>query len=284
MKRFAIVVVSKKKHLIQVLYLHGVKETDGLVDNDDDDEEDEEEEGCDDIDLEVVEQYDHAFNEFIAAHPEFVVISPDVVHSLRVCKLQKLLERGSTIESELQEHLNVMETRKGRVEIAYHRELKEASRKKAARQVHLASKLASIQKTTTAMEAKLLWSLVSTFEASAKEHFRKREELKSISVKSDRRSLLEALPKRPEFQIIRDAMMVPPSSEPLRQEEKMDLQQFQIDNAFLHSEVAVLEKKLKHVKAAAKKHAWVESMLVRMDPKVLNTIKEKYAASKGVSL
>lgn len=257
-----------------------------LVDNEDEDEEEEEdEEGCgDDIDLEVVEQYDHAFNEFIAAHPEFVVISPDVVHSLRVCKLQKLLERGSTIEAELQEQLNMIERRKGRVETVYHRELKEASRKKAARQVHLASKLASIQKATTAMEAKLLWSLVSTFEASAKEHFRKREDLKSISTKSDRRSLSEALPKRSEFQIIRDAMMVPPSSEPLREEQKMDLQQFQIDNAFLRSEVAVLEKKLKHVKAAAKKHAWVETMLVRMDPKVLNTIKENYAASKGVSL
>jgi len=252
-------------------------------DNDEDDEEDEEEEG-DDIDLDVVEQYDHAFNEFIAAHPQFVVRSPDVVHSLRVCKLQKLLERGSSIEAELQDQLKLIEKSKGRMEIAYQRELKEASRKKAAREVHLASKLATVQKATTEMEAKLMWKLVSTFEASAKKHHRLREQLKTTHVKNDRQSLLEALPKEADFQSIRDAMLVPPSSEPLCGEQKMDMQQFQIDNAFLHSEVAVLDKKLKHVKAAAKKHAWVESMLVRMDPKVLNEIKERYAKSKGVDL
>lgn len=236
------------------------------------------------IDLQVVEEYDHAFNEFIAAHPQFVVISPDVVHSLRVCKLQKLLERGSAIEADLQEQLAQIEKSKGRMEVAYQRELKEASRKKAAREVHLASKLAATQKATTAMEAKLLWKLVSTFEASAKKHHRQRELLKNTHVKNDRHSLLAALPQESEFQSIRDAMLVPPSSEPLRDEQKMDMQQFQIDNAILHSEVAVLEKKLKHVKAAAKKHAWVESMLVRMDPKVLQTLKEKYAKSKGVTL
>lgn len=253
-----------------------------LADNDDSDEE--EAGGEDDIDLEVVEQYDQAFNEFIAAHPQFVVISPDVVHSLRVCKLQKLLERGSSIEAELQDQLAHVQKKKGRMETAYQRELKEASRKKAAREVHLASKLAAMQKTTTAMEAKLMWKLVSTFEASAKKQHKHREQLKNTNVKGDRRSLLAALPKDAEFQSIRDAMLVPPSFEPLREEQKMDMQQFQIDNAFLHSEVAVLQKKLKHVKAAAKKHAWVESMLVRMDPKVLATLKEKYAKSKGVTL
>ena len=246
------------------------------------DSNDEEEEG--EIDLELVEEYDHAFNEFIAAHPQFVVISPDVVHSLRVCKLQKLLERGSSIEAELQDQLKQIEKSKGRMEVAYQRELKEASRKKAAREVHLASKLAATQKVTTAMEAKLLWKLVSSYEASYKKNYKLREKLKNASVENNNQGLLEILPKGAEFQSIRDAMLVPPSSEPLSEEQREDIKQFQIDNAFLHSEVAMLQKKLKHVKAATKKHAWVESLLVRMDPKVLNTLKQKYAKSKGVSL
>lgn len=236
------------------------------------------------IDLELVEQYDHAFNEFIGAHPQFLVINPDVVHSLRVCKLQKLLERNSSIEADLQEQLNRIEMKKGRMEVAYQRELREASRKKAAREVHLASKLAAQQKASAAMEAKLLWTLVSTFEANAKKQHKRREKLRHTHIRKDRASLIKTLPQEADFQLIRDALIVPPSSEPLRHEQRMDLQQFQIDNAFLRSEVAVLTKKLKQVQADAKKNAWVESMLVRMDPKVLKALKEKYAASKGVTL
>lgn len=249
-----------------------------LTDSNDDDD------GEGEIDLEIVEEYDHAFNEFIASHPQFVMISPDVVHSLRICKLQKLLERGSSIEAELQDELKQIAKSKGRMEVAYQRKLKDASRKKAARQVHLASKLAAVQKATTAMEAEITWKLVSTFEANAKKQHKLREQLKNTPSENTCDGLLKVLPKGADFQCIRDAMMVPPSSEPLSQGQQDDIRQFQIDNAFLHSEVAVLQKKLKHVKAAAKKHAWVESMLVRMDPKVLKTIKQKYAKSKGLSL
>lgn len=239
------------------------------------------------MDYEMVEQYDRAFNEFIGAHPEFVVISPDVVHSMRVCKLQKLLERGIFLETELASQREGLRESKERATRRYQMELLEASRKKAAREIHLASKLTITQKAFAAMEAKLTWKLVSACEANVKKQHRAREKLKNKLVGLGRDSLLSKLPDGPDFQRIRDAMMAPSSPKgkgPLSQGQKDDLQQFQIDNAFLHSEVALLQKKLAHVKADSQKNAWVESMLVRMDPKVLKKLKTKYEKKKGVAV
>jgi hypothetical protein len=238
------------------------------------------------IDYEVVEQYAHAFNEFIAANPEFVMISPDVVHSLRVCKLQKLLERGRILEEELKDQYENISRHKLKMEIHYQKELRDASRKKAARTTSLTSKLAATQKATSEMEAQLLWRLVSTHEFNAKKQHTLREHHKNFKEGKDRGSLLAVLPKAKECQSIRDAMLAPPSfrEEPLSEEQENDLMQFQIDNAILQSEVAMLKKMLARVKAAAKKNAWVESMLVRMDPKVLMKLKAKVEKTKGVSL
>jgi hypothetical protein len=168
----------------------------------------------------------------------------------------------------------------------YQKELKDASRKKAARSISLAAKLAATKKETDEMEAKLLWRLFSNYEFNAKKQHRLREQLKKTTVGKDRWNLMSALPRSKECQSIRDAMLAPPSfhQEPLSKEQENDLMQFQIDNAILYSEIAVLQKKLAHVKASAKKDAWVESMLVRMDPKVLRKLKTKYENTKGVSL
>jgi hypothetical protein len=240
----------------------------------------------DEIDYEVVEQYDFVFNEFIAANPEFVVISPDVVHSLRVCKLQKLLERGSVLEAELKDQYEKISRKKVTMEYQYQNELKDASRKKAARTISLESKLTATRKANAELEAQLLWRLLSTYEFNAKKQHKFREHFKNINEGKDPDSLLAVLPKAKACQRIRDAMLSPPSfrQEPLSQEQENDIMQFQIDNAILHSEVMMLKKKLAYVKAASKKNSWVESMLVRMDPKVLKKLKGKVEKTQGVSL
>lgn len=246
-------------------------------------DEDEDEE----IDYEAVEQYDQAFNEFIAANPEFVVVNPDLVQSLRVCKLQKLLERGSTIETELSYLYEKLQRDKLVTEIHYQKELTDASRKKAAESISLASKLTATKKATDEMEAKLLWKLFTTYEFNAKKQHRLREQLKQTTEGTNHRwNLMGALPRSKECQSIRDAMLAPPSfrQEPLSKEQENDVMQFQIDNAMLLAEIAMLQKKLSQVKALAKKNEWVESMLIRMHPKVLRKLKTKYEKTKEVSL
>jgi hypothetical protein len=66
-------------------------------------------------------------------------------------------------------------------------------------------------------------------------------------------------------------------------EQELDVRQFQVDNAFMISEVAVLKKKLALERIAAKKQSWVESMLLRMDEETMSKLKTKYLKKAGVS-
>lgn len=232
----------------------------------------------DEIDLEQVEHYENTFNEFISKYPHFLINNHDLVHSLRVSKLQKFLEMGDTMENELMQQSESLDTSKAEVEMNLYQLLMDATRKKAAREVHLQSNLSELQYRTKESEAKLKWNLVTNSESRAKNHYKMRQDLKSTTVGEDRRELLALLPQGADFEELRNAVL-----SPLGREKGDDCRQLQVDNALLNAEITVLTKKLEFQKITAKKNAWVESVLVRMDPKTRSKLKSKHQKKAGVS-
>lgn len=238
------------------------------------------------IDLEFVEQYDSAFNEFVAANPHFLINNPDLVHNLRVTKLQKCLERGDELEEELKRKIADLRLRKSETELYYQRQLKEASRKKAAREIQLKSSLDEFKLETKVMQGKLNWDLLLSSQSRVQKLYDLRQHLKATETPLSWEELLKMLPDDgPDAQAIRDAVLAPSLSRgTTTKEQENDLRQFQVDNAFLNAEVSVLLKKLAYQKLAAKKHAWVETVLLRLDPKAIRKLKSRYQKKLGVPL
>jgi len=233
-----------------------------------------------DIDMELVEQYDAAFNEFVGQNPTFLINNADLVHSLRVAKLQKILEKQDSMEGELHQQLEQVRACKEEMVAYYQNQLKEAARLKAAREIHLQTHLKELQKSTREMEVNLMWDLVASSESRAKEAFHL-QQVNSMPI--DREGLLELLPAH-YFDTIRDAALAPPSNQPMTSSQEADLRQFQVDNAFLMAEVTVLQKKVAYQAIAAKKNAWVESVLCRLDRLTMKKLKLKYQRKTGVKI
>ena len=251
------------------------------------------------IDLEFVENFDAAFNEFVGQHPQFLMKDPDLAHSLRVTKLQKLLEFNAHCELQLKNELNGLRVKKAAMEEMYQAQLKEASRKKAAREINLQGDLNKLHLATKQLSAKLLWDLVSLAERKSKQQAQMRQHYKNMITQDKARAshmkrhhLFELIPPGPDGQKVRDAVLAPSSTygringprraTALSAEQEKDLRRFQVDNAFLNAEVTVLKKKLAYQKQAAKKHAWVESVLLRMDKKTKAQLAERFQMKSGV--
>ena len=244
------------------------------------------------IDLDFVEQFDDAFNEYVSRHPDFLITNPDLVHNLRITKLQLLLERQDALEAELLERYEAVKKEKASVELHFQQSLKDAARMKAAREIHLQSHLHELNCSTKAMDAQLHWELLTSSEARAKKQAQLTARLRAqqSTAGTTREDLLQLLPEGPHLDGIRDAILAPPASgdsstsKELSEQQKNDLRQFEMDNAFLQAEVTVLQKKLAYQKIGAKKYAWVESVLVRMDDKTLKKLKNRYQKKVGVLL
>jgi hypothetical protein len=233
------------------------------------------------IDLDFVEEYDNAFNEFLAKYPRFLIDSPDLVHNLRIIKLQKLLEHQDESEADYTKKLEEITLAKSQMESGWHEQLREAARKKAARETHLQSYLGGIHYSTKCMEAQLTWHLLCDTENRTKQQHLLLRQLQSIEVGRDRFNLLGILPEGHDS--IRDAMLAP-AGQTLSEEQEKDLRQFQMDNAFLVVEANALRKKVAQLKVACKKYAWVESVLLRMDEKSFKKLKSSFKKRTGVSL
>ena len=253
------------------------------------------------IDLDFVEHFDAAFNEFVGQHPKFLMKDPDLVHNLRVTKLQKLLEFNVQCELDLRNELNHLRVRKAAMEATYQRQLKDASRRKAAREINLQGDLNKLHLATKKLSARLLWDLVSLAERKSKQQYHMRQHYKNLMAEDEsdptlmnRRDLLELIPPGSDGQKLRDAALAPSSTygrsvgkaahqaPALSLEQEKDLRRFQVDNAFLNAEVTVLKKKLAYQKLAAKKHAWVESVLLRLDEKTMAKLGERFQSKAGV--
>jgi hypothetical protein len=233
------------------------------------------------IDMNYVTEYELAFNEFVFENPQFMIQNPDLLHNLRVFKLQKSLEMAYGAESELTYQLETSQAKKLEMTTSYHEKLREASRNKAAREIHLQQELNTIQQATRVMEGRLTWQMIAKSEARTKKYVQMQQHLALRSIDDDD-DVLSLLPDQPEMQAIREAATAP-SGEYLSEEQEKDLRQFQVDNAFLSAEATVLEKKLAYQVAAAKKYAWVDSVFLLMDAKKLKRLKNRYQKKLGVT-
>lgn len=232
------------------------------------------------IDMNYVTEYELAFNEFVFENPQFMIQNPDLLHNLRVFKLQKSLEMAYGAESELSYQLETSQAKKLEMTTSYHEKLREASRNKAAREIHLQQELNTIQQATRVMEGRLTWQMIAKSEARTKKHVQMQQQLALQSIDAD--DFLSLLPDQPEMQAIREAATAPAGAN-LSEEQEKDLRQFQVDNAFLSAEATILEKKLAYQVAAAKKYAWVDSVFLLMDAKKLKRLKNRFQKKLGVT-
>mmetsp|Transcript_8908 Transcript_8908/g.14843 ORF Transcript_8908/g.14843 Transcript_8908/m.14843 type:complete len:423 (+) Transcript_8908:138-1406(+) len=259
---------------------------------------------ADTMDLDYVEEYDNAFNEFLTTQPQFLIENPDLVHSIRIIKLQKHLTVQANQESQLLDEWEVLQHQKSDMEAGWHDQLRTAARKKAARETHLESFLSGIGLNTKCMEAQLTWHMITDVQKRSQHQDHLRQELQreaeEIDVFSDQQQQnhyddnddsfssrqkpwLHQLPEGPEFDSIRDAMLAPPSGN-LSDEQLKDVAQFQMDNAFLQRELSVLRKRVAHQAATSQNYAWVESILQTMDESSLRRLKRRFQKRAGVPL
>jgi len=234
-------------------------------------------EESEDIDMAFVEEYEAAFEAFLEQNPHFMTRNPNLVENLRIAKLQKLLERTFQAEFEMMDYLEYTASQKEEMVASYQSQLIEASRKRAAREIALQQDLSTMQQETRTMEGKMTWQMITKCATRAKKH-----QALVHKFKERPKTLLDVLPDLPETQAIRDAVTAPPGTN-LSEEQEKDLRQFQVDNAFLNSEVSVLEKKLTYHQMTAKKHGWVDLVFLKMDPKRMKKLKCRYQKKLGVT-
>jgi hypothetical protein len=231
-----------------------------------------------DVDLYFVQQYEIAFDVFMQQNIALMARNPELVYNLRVAKLQQMLQVTADVETTLKSQINIKQEEKRVMLDAYKKQLVEAARRKAALETHLRHQLSIIEQATLAMKGKLTWQAIAANNKRAKRHYDilqrlSREKLSPLV-------LLNRLPKESVSSELRDAVTAPASSTFSNQEERA-LQQLQVDTTFLKAEVKVLEKALAAEQVNSKRFAWVDSLLIRMDPSHLKRLQSRYQKKLG---
>ncbi len=244
-----------------------------------------------DIDLNFVERFDHAFNKFIGLHPKFLLNNPTLVHHLRITKLQKLLKHMDVYHSNLRSQMVKVIDEKQNMEMDFQTELKESSREKAAFQIHLQSELTALTQKIHFKQAQMMWKIVNSSEARIKKDyiFRQHQKQKqgdfvrdNISGVPTRDEILELLPKDDEGIRLKAAIYAKPRFFSNERDELDQLRQYQVENAFMSSEIAVLKRKLSSLQDSSKRLSWVDSILLRIDKVQMAKLKNKYTKKLGI--
>jgi hypothetical protein len=234
-----------------------------------------------DVDLYFVQQYEMAFDVFMQQNITLMAKNPELVYNLRVAKLQQMLQVTADVEASLREQVVIKQSEKRQMLDTYKKQLVEAARRKAALETHLRHQLSIIQQATVAMKGKITWQTIESNNKRAKRHY---EILQRLSrEKQSPMVLLYRLPKETVSTELRDVISAPASSTFSEQQER-ELQQLQVDTTFLKAEVKVLERSLAAEQSKAKKYAWVDSLLIRMDPTHLHRLKRRYQKKLGTKL
>jgi hypothetical protein len=235
-----------------------------------------------DFDLDMVEKYEDLFNSFLEKNPDLKARNPVMVDILRVAKLQKQLVVTEYIENELDEIVKSLIVRKKAMAAIYHEKLKEASKRKAAREIQLQQELEQAKKETRVMKAKMKWEIVEMCESRSKRNAKLQNNLSSM--KSATNHILSLLPENLGAfgESIRQSVNAP-SCRFLTQEQYLELQKIQMDNAFLNAKASVLEKKLAYLQTRARNHEWVDSVLKILDRKQHKKLKRSFQTKMGVS-
>jgi hypothetical protein len=189
-----------------------------------------------------------------------------------------MLQATADVETTLKNQVNIKQEEKRGMMDAYKKQLVEAARRKAALETHLRHQLSIIEQATLAMRGKITWQAIATNDKRAKRHY---EILQRLSrEKQSPLVLLNRLPKESVSSELRDAVTAPASSTFSGKEERV-LQQLQVDTTFLKAEVKVLEKALAAEQSSSKKFAWVDSVLIRMNPSHLKQLQGRYQSKLG---
>ena len=174
-----------------------------------------------DVDMKFVQQYDETFEAFVEAHPTLSQEKVDMIMYLRVAKLQKLLEVVDDLEVAFQEKLEKLRTQKKVMTSNYQRELLNATKEKAGREIHLRQELRMLQETTQLLEATLNWDLFLKHKSRADNQFDLLQQLWMKTVDPD--DPISALPKGILMQEIRDAAgVVKPDMDKMDDKSKED--------------------------------------------------------------
>jgi hypothetical protein len=225
-----------------------------------------------DIDMKMVSRFVQTFHLFLRKHRQFDSLDQTTIDALRVLKLQKLLTTLSEVESELEDFILSTQTRKDQFSKDYHAKLAECNKKKASRKIELIRSFDELRHSTSELEKNLYWELILAFEARAKREYNLR---KSLSVHSssysNKRNVLNLLPDD----------QAPAIQKVLWTEEFRldDMKQLLIENAFLRSEAAVLEKKLAQLVANRQHDSWADAVFRRIHEDQLSLLKERHEAS-----
>ena len=250
----------------------------------------------DEDDMAFVERFDNAFNAFIGRHPRFLLNNPKLVQNIRTTKLQKLLEHVDDYQSSLLSKMAKLKGEKFEMESNFQYDLREASRRKAEAQISLQAELATITQSTSLKGAELTWKIVNSSEARAKKQYiisqnqktkRSNFAKENVSGIPTRDEILTLLPCDAEGTNLKAAIYSQRKFMSFQHGEAMELEElrkYQVDNAFMSSEIAVLKKKLTYLQANAKRLTWVDTILLRMDKVQMAKLKNKYCKKLGVSL
>jgi hypothetical protein len=226
----------------------------------------------DGIDLRFVEQFEATFNAFLTKHPDLVSKNPKLVETIKILKLQKLLDVSYKAEGALIEHVEASSKKKTDMAKYYQSKLVEAARQKASREIQLEHEWKNIAQGYKIREGELTWKLIQKSRSRARKH-------EQLTRDSDEvvnpRTILNAMPESAETAPIRDAVVrsIPRRNTP---EMESDMQRLAAENDFLSAEINVLEKKVAYQREAAKNNAWVDSALVRLDDDLLRGLKKQY--------
>ena len=93
---------------------------------------------------------------------------------------------------------------------------------------------------------------------------------------------MKRIPHGPEGKELKDTLTYPSANNVLTPDQEKDLQQLQVENAFMISELEVLKKKLASAKAISARQQWVESMLQQMDSATMEKLRMEYSKNVGL--
>lgn len=239
----------------------------------------------DPIDLTFVQEFDEAFNEFMGQHPKFLLKSPELVHNIRIAKLQKLLAYMNAKEKSTVAEYNMAEETKKKMEEEYQLKLREVASAKAARQIYFKSELDKIALVSNTLEAKFKWAVVAAAESRTKKHYQMRQDFAAEKPDETRQQLLQRLPKDVPGQavmaVIRDDGI---PSTMTAAEKGAEIRKLQMNIAFLTSEVKLWQSKLEVMEAEKKNVAWVETILQQLTTKQMNRLKGRHQRKTGIQV
>jgi hypothetical protein len=235
------------------------------------------------IDLTFVQDFDNAFNEFIGQNPKFLLKSPDLVHNIRIAKLQKLLAYMNAKERNLLTNVAKLKANKQGMEDSYQTLLREAARAKAARQIYFQADLEKVTMISKTLEAKFKWAVVASAEIRTKKHQIMRHQYAEESPDGKRDDLIRRIPRDVAgerlISIIRDDGI--PSNMTLT--EKADgVRKLQVDIAFLSSEVKIWQRKLEIMEGEKQKVSWIETILQQLTEKQMKKLKGRFQKKTGI--